>query len=42
MSPESLVKAWLEVIDGEVPEEVKNELVAASWGQDDAVEFTPT
>jgi transposase-like protein len=30
MSPESLVKAWLEVIDGEVTEEVKNELVAAS------------
>jgi hypothetical protein len=30
MSPESLAKARLEVIDGEAVEEVKGELVAAS------------
>jgi hypothetical protein len=31
MSSESLAKARLEVIEGDVTEEVRGELVAASW-----------
>jgi hypothetical protein len=38
MSPESLAKARLEVIEGEAVEEVRGELVAAD-DQDDAVEL---